>query len=703
MTDDMMLDGLSDQQGGAAGNPIMKVLRTLRGRIWLVIVLAAVLAPIGAVAGYMAMPPVYTSTGRVAVNPANSQAPILFDDTAGGGSFRDTEAIVRSEVITLQSARILELACQDEQLRQRGWPGLPEGRIRLANALDVRVSGRSRDIMVSVTDADARLAKEAVDAVLRAYDAIELDKADANLERRLSELRQLRDRYADDTRRLSQRARERVLSVNEVDLDEAIGREQDRIRQLEQELAGRQAALDALGADASTQQLTASNLAAFDPELATLRDRANGIEFELSRLSATLGPNHRETRQMAAALESTQRRMEQRVQELRSSIDGIQAAMARTRQQVETAVRTRQQLAELRSEVLDIQADVVRQQELYEQARFELEKLEVERRNRSSAEIEIVNFGDVPVSPSRDRRKVLAAMGAAGGSGASLALVVGFGLLRQRVRFVEDIEPAPDGEVSIYGVIPELDRTAEGREMAASSVHFLRNMLELRSGRGTRSPIYTVTSATAGEGKTTTAMALAQSFALSGRKTLLVDADLVGQGLSLDRGLADEPGFGGMVLAGEVDLSVIHQNGPNTPAFLPAGQVMASNPDHFSPKRVRALLDGLRSHYETIVIDTGPILGSLEASAIATGSDAVLLIVSRGKHSRLFKSAVERLQHLQAARIGIVFNRARRHELARSTSAALSGSSVARSQRGDKVRVLSLLSSDSEDKGRQAS
>ena len=49
-----------------------------------------------------------------------------------------------------------------------------------------------------------------------------------------------------------------------------------------------------------------------------------------------------------------------------------------------------------------------------------------------------------------------------------------------------------------------------------------------------------------------------------------------------------------------------------------------------SPSLVRNLLDRAREEYDVIVVDTGPILGSLEASLVTAESDGVVMALEHG-------------------------------------------------------------------------
>ncbi len=70
-------------------------------------------------------------------------------------------------------------------------------------------------------------------------------------------------------------------------------------------------------------------------------------------------------------------------------------------------------------------------------------------------------------------------------------------------------------------------------------------------------------------------------------------------------------------------------------SFLPVGKAMGGYTGTISPAAVRRLVDEARKHFDVILIDTGPILGSIEASPVAVAADGVVLCVSRGQQRQL--------------------------------------------------------------------
>jgi polysaccharide biosynthesis transport protein len=110
---------------------------------------------------------------------------------------------------------------------------------------------------------------------------------------------------------------------------------------------------------------------------------------------------------------------------------------------------------------------------------------------------------------------------------------------------------------------------------------------------------------------------------------------------------------------------------------IPVGIAHDFHPEQIATADMSRILDLARNDFDTIVVDTGPILGSLEANVVAPMSDRVVLVVSRGQQAKLVRSAIDRLTRLGAVCGGLVFNRAESYDFDRSISTvSLSARSV---------------------------
>jgi len=177
----------------------------------------------------------------------------------------------------------------------------------------------------------------------------------------------------------------------------------------------------------------------------------------------------------------------------------------------------------------------------------------------------------------------------------------------------------------------------------------LRRTRELRS--------FVITSATPGEGKTTTAVNLALSLGLDlGTTTCLVDADM--RTPSVHRAFPQLPPVGlAEVLEADAKLEDALVQVADTRLWVLPVKGLPSQPSELlaSGKMVQ-LLQELASRFDTIVIDAPPLLGLPDAVTLTDICDATLLVVGAGGSARAdVEAALERLDRRKV--VGAVFNR----------------------------------------------
>jgi polysaccharide biosynthesis transport protein len=98
---------------------------------------------------------------------------------------------------------------------------------------------------------------------------------------------------------------------------------------------------------------------------------------------------------------------------------------------------------------------------------------------------------------------------------------------------------------------------------------------------------------------------------------------------------------------------------------LPAGKNGQAN-YAIPPVAVERLLGEARCHFELILIDTGAVLGSVEASVLAPLSDGVIFVLARGQSEALVQQSLQQLGTLDTKLAAVVFNGADRADFERA-------------------------------------
>jgi capsular exopolysaccharide synthesis family protein len=280
-----------------------------------------------------------------------------------------------------------------------------------------------------------------------------------------------------------------------------------------------------------------------------------------------------------------------------------------------------------------------------------------------------VNEPNVPIKPNR---ALLIGM----------ALFVSFGMGIGLVCLLEHIDHAvkvPEHvshglSLPLLGVVPRIRRTAltqRGRHLwtpgASGSVasDAYRNVrASLLGVSDRRGPIVTllVTSAKAGEGKSTTALNLAATCALAGERTLLLDIDLRRPTLAEvfiedEEDRHDAPGAVD-VLRGEIpwQRTLRHTRIPNLD-FIPTGDTRETPIEILGTLELRQLLLALSHHYDRVILDGPAVLGLADCRFLGRIVDASLLVVRSGSHHLMtLHRAKAMLEQSHVAIAGVVVN-----------------------------------------------
>jgi succinoglycan biosynthesis transport protein ExoP len=190
----------------------------------------------------------------------------------------------------------------------------------------------------------------------------------------------------------------------------------------------------------------------------------------------------------------------------------------------------------------------------------------------------------------------------------------------------------------------------------AEAIRGLRASL-LDSRSSTQPKVILVTSATAGEGKSTVAINLASVLAQHGN-TCLVEGDLRRPMIELAMGLRATAGIV-EVLSGRATLkeAIITETGVPGLSVLPVKSLPNNPADLLSSEQMEQVLTTLRKSFDYVVIDSPPIIPFSDPRSLALLADGVILVSRYGSTTRrAITRGAEILNQMQAPLLGVVLN-----------------------------------------------
>ena len=273
-----------------------------------------------------------------------------------------------------------------------------------------------------------------------------------------------------------------------------------------------------------------------------------------------------------------------------------------------------------------------------------------------SSNISIVDRAEVPMSrfaPSLSRNLML---------GFLLGAMLGV-MLALLLEYLDDTLKAPlDIEqhlkLPVLGIIPRLAKQSprealgDPRSAFSESYRSVRTALQFSTDRGVPK-VLLITSPAASEGKSTSALTLAQNFAQLGKRVLLIEGDLRNPSLARAMGLIGGDGLSSLLSGTRTFAQSVTKTDDEKLDAILSGPLPPSPTELLAGARLVSLLLIAAQKYDQVIIDGPPVLGIADAPILANAAGGTLLIVRSGT-SRISsaQAAIKRLRMTHARLIG---------------------------------------------------
>lgn len=396
------------------------------------------------------------------------------------------------------------------------------------------------------------------------------------------------------------------------------------------------------------------------------------LQQERAELLATQRQEAQQRKQGFVVVQQTGQRLEEIDKQLAALAAEIKSGI---RQQYEIAVQNERTLAgnvaRLKGETLSEQDRLVSYNILQREADTSRQMYEalLQRYKELSAEagitsnnISILDRAVPPTSPSSPNEWL--SLGIAGLAGLGLAVLMVLG----GIRFDETIRSPGDVEsllgVKVMGVIPRLkdNVTPIGRRQTRThsifeSYHTLATAIDFALEPHVPK-IIAFTSSQAGEGKSTSALATALDFAKSGRRLLLVDANLRNPSLATLLGLNPDAGLSDILSGRSTFEQAVQQDAAANIDFLAAGRHNRNLNGLLDARRLDALIDRIREAYDLVIFDSPPLMGLADATIIASRVTGTVFVVEANRtDARQAMDGLDRLVFSHANVIGVALTK----------------------------------------------
>ena len=436
--------------------------------------------------------------------------------------------------------------------------------------------------------------------------------------------------------------------------------ERDRLA-AQREMVEKKGLLDILDSIGDEDLAEQASFITFDQFVVDVVRRMELLEVELSALDADYGRNHPEVKRLLLQKKSLEKNLKERLDALRNGLQ-TEYSIAKSKfdglDKVLTSVRTDSietqgaKYRPYRNALADLETERFIYNQLLAKHRQEIITMQLPRNSVNIIDVAEPNLK--PVSPNLFIN-VLISIFAGLGAGIGLAYFIEY--LDTSVKTVEDIENKLD--LKVIGLIPQKVRPLieEGPDSEnAEAYRVLKTNLDFSTNH-LNGGAYSIISAGAGEGKSTTIFNLAYISAQQGLKVLLMDGDLRRPVQHIILGMSNRFGLTNVLLRDvPVEEAIKATSIPNL-QFLPSGKLPRASLGVLDPKKIRELIKSLKSKYDLVLIDTPPVVGLSDASIIGKETDGSILVVQYRKYPQdMINKAKSTLVSQDVSITGVVLN-----------------------------------------------
>lgn len=613
-----------------------------------IIIAAVVLMTIFSIFRYIGSEKYYTARARLLFHPDNQE---ILDESKSVRFYGDREKLFNTHLELLKSNTVLKRVCEN-----------------LDNKIDIHsilyglivkqgeIGGEKTDIIeLSFKHRDFEIARDVINELCRTYidyrrdvNAQEITRLVYRFETQIDKLQTELNEKEGDLRQFKEENRMVHLSSETNLLVSKLSDMELELQKTQLQLVETKERLSALNSQISKQEReVVQSITYQDP----FQDRLSALELELNTLSSEYSQEHFKVKTVkqqienlkSATVDSISREAASRTmisnpirQALLQDLINltIEKAAAETKriaqeQIIERLNKDLLTLPSLEQRFVYLQRETESQLQTLLMLKTKYEEAKI-RRDSQESDLKILELADTPEIAVSSMKLSSIAIGVLIGIIIGIALAFLLEYLDQSLKDPSDVEKVL--ELPLLGIVPFMDAEKALVEQNDHSKNLLEPFRALRANlkhiaSANELKTFIICSAIKGEGKTTLAANLAITFALDGRKVILLDADMRRSQLHTLFGIPKETGFSDYLLSNSTLDEIIKPTRFENLFVITSGERPNNPAELLGTVRFDMMLQEIRNKAEIIIFDSPALLPVSDTLIMAPKMDGCITVV----------------------------------------------------------------------------
>lgn len=278
----------------------------------------------------------------------------------------------------------------------------------------------------------------------------------------------------------------------------------------------------------------------------------------------------------------------------------------------------------------------------------------------------IVDSATVPDKPTSPNLLLNLAIALVAGSVAAAIAVFALEQIDEAVNDPAEVESVLSAP--LLGVVPAvkqgepIDLLADRKSSLAEAYLSVQTNLRFSTKRGIPRSM-AVTSTRPAEGKSTTALALAQTLARLNKSVVLVDCDMRSPSVHKLVGAANAAGVSNLLSGDENFEALVLKSDALLLSIVPAGPQPPNAAELLNSNRLEELVERLLTRFDHVILDAPPVLGLADAPLIGGQVEGIVFAVeAAGPKAVDVQAALGRLRMANVNVLGVVLTKYERRQ-----------------------------------------